>query len=151
MRPSVAKRRYRSNGGCRRHSFPSLAPGGAAEEGRMLLVNVYDGLGPLAPGTIRRLRLVGVPPKTQPNMNQPVMGVTARDPGKFVLGTVPVEKDGSAWFRARRRVPVLPGIRRAGDRRADDAQRRLRPAGRTVPAWAATSREHRVRRPPHSP
>jgi hypothetical protein len=66
----------------------------------VLLVNVYDGLGSLAPGTIRRLRLVGVPPKTQPNMNCPVMGVTARDPGKFVLGTVPVEKDGSAWFRA---------------------------------------------------
>jgi len=80
--------------------LPSVAPGDAAPEGRVLLVNVYDGLGSVAPGTIRRLRLVGVPPKTQPNMNSPVLGVTARDPGKFVLGTVPVEKDGSAWFRA---------------------------------------------------
>jgi mono/diheme cytochrome c family protein len=32
-------------------------------------------------------------------MNFPKMGLTADDPGKCVLGTVPVEADGSAWFR----------------------------------------------------
>jgi cytochrome c553 len=31
-------------------------------------------------------------------MNFPVMGLTRDDPGKFVLGTVPVEEDGSAYF-----------------------------------------------------
>ena len=37
--------------------------------------------------------------KTQPHMNTPNLGLTADDPGKFVLGTVPVEADGSAYFR----------------------------------------------------
>ena len=32
-------------------------------------------------------------------MNFPAMGVTRDDPGKCVLGTVPVEADGSAYFR----------------------------------------------------
>ena len=32
-------------------------------------------------------------------MNFPSMGVTRDDPGKCVLGTVPVEEDGSAYFR----------------------------------------------------
>jgi hypothetical protein len=40
-------------------------------------------------------------------MNQPVLGVSAEDPGKFVLGTVPVESDGSAHFRVPSGVPVL--------------------------------------------
>ena len=31
-------------------------------------------------------------------MNSPVLGVSREDPGKFVLGTVPVESDGSAYF-----------------------------------------------------
>ena len=31
-------------------------------------------------------------------MNFPSLGVTSDDPGKFVLGTVPVEADGSAYF-----------------------------------------------------
>jgi mono/diheme cytochrome c family protein len=33
-------------------------------------------------------------------MNFPNLGITADDPGKCVLGTVPVEADGSAYFRA---------------------------------------------------
>lgn len=69
------------------------------QEGRMLLVDVYEGLDAVPRGTIQRLRLVGVPAKTHPTMNYPAMGVTGDDPGKFVLGTVPVEADGSAYFR----------------------------------------------------
>ncbi|KKK70005.1 hypothetical protein LCGC14_2928360, partial [marine sediment metagenome] len=68
------------------------------QEGRMLLVDVYRGLPTISPGTIRRLRLVGIPPKTHPVMNNPPIGMTHDDPGKFVLGTVPVEADGSAYF-----------------------------------------------------
>ena len=70
----------------------------AADGGRMLLVNVYDGLGGVRPGTVKRLRIIGVPAKVQPQMNRPVLGVTREDPGKCVLGTVPVEPDGSAYF-----------------------------------------------------
>ena len=72
--------------------------GQADVTGRMLLVDVYRGLAGVPRGTIRRLRLVGVPVKTHPTMNYPPMGLTRDDPGKFVLGTVPVEPDGSAHF-----------------------------------------------------
>ena len=44
--------------------------------------------------------MIGVPPKTQPLMNSPLLGVSGEEPGKFVLGAVPVESDGSAYFRA---------------------------------------------------
>jgi hypothetical protein len=72
----------------------------ASKEGRFLLQDVYDGLAGVARGSIKRLRLVGVPPKVHPNMNFPNLGVTGDDPGKVVLGTVPVAADGSASFRA---------------------------------------------------
>jgi hypothetical protein len=65
----------------------------------MLVLDVYQGLESIPRGTIRNLRLVGVPAKTHPTMNYPVLGVTRDDPGKFVLGTVPVAEDGSAFFR----------------------------------------------------
>lgn len=69
------------------------------QEGRMLLLDVYRGLPSVSRGVIRNLRIVGVPPKTHPTMNFPAIGLTRDDPGKVVLGTVPVEEDGSAWFR----------------------------------------------------
>jgi hypothetical protein len=69
------------------------------KEGRFLLADVYRGLGQVKRGDVKSLRIVAVPPKTHPTMNFPIMGLTADDPGKCVLGTVPVETDGSAWFR----------------------------------------------------
>lgn len=65
----------------------------------MLVQDVHRGLEPIPQGTIRQLRLVGVPVKTHPTMNYPSIGITRDDPGKFVMGTVPVEADGSAYFR----------------------------------------------------
>ncbi len=75
-------------------------PDGASQggHGRMLLVDVYQGLTGIRRGTVKRLRIIGVPAKVQPEMNQPSIGLTAEDPGKCVLGTVPVESDGSAYF-----------------------------------------------------
>jgi len=70
----------------------------APQEGFFLLQDVYRGLGDVARGTVKRLRIIGVPPKTQPQMNTPNLGVSSEDPGKFVLGTVPAETDGSAHF-----------------------------------------------------
>jgi len=78
---------------------PYTADWEAPQEGRFLLQDVYRGLEGVKRGSIKRLRIVGVPPKVQPHMNNPVLGVSAEDPGKFVLGTVPVEDDGSAYFR----------------------------------------------------
>jgi len=69
------------------------------QEGRFLVQDVYRGLQGLERGSVKQLRIVGVPPKTQPHMNSPNLGVSSEDPGKFVLGTVPVEEDGSAYFR----------------------------------------------------
>ena len=68
------------------------------QQGRMLVVDVYEGLPSIPRGTIRKLRLVGIPQKTHPTMNYPSIGVTRDDPGKVVIGTVPVEEDGSAYF-----------------------------------------------------
>lgn len=78
----------------------SRLAGGSSGEGTFLLTDVYAGLTNLQPGTIKSLRLVAVPAKTHPTMNFPSLGITADDPGKCVLGTVPVEADGSAYFRA---------------------------------------------------
>jgi mono/diheme cytochrome c family protein len=70
----------------------------------VLVVDVNQGLESIARGTIKQLRLVGIPAKTHPTMNYPRMGLTNDDPGKFVIGTVPVEEDGSAYFH------VPPGV-----------------------------------------
>ena len=87
----------------RRRPVPHRLPDVAAErddaEARVLLLDVYRGLIGIPRGTVKRLRIIGVPAKTQPQMNHPSLGGTREDPGKCVLGTVPVEPDGSAHFR----------------------------------------------------
>ena len=70
------------------------------QEGKFLVGDVTRGLSTVKPGEIKSLRVVAIPAKTQPWMNQPALGLTRDDPGKAVLGTVPVEADGSAYFRA---------------------------------------------------
>jgi hypothetical protein len=77
------------------------------QEGRFLLQDVYEGLVGVPRGTVKSLRVIGVPPKTQPHMNTPNLGVSSEDPGKFLLGTVPVEEDGSAYFRVPSGIPVF--------------------------------------------
>jgi len=77
------------------------------QEGSFLLQDVYEGLGDVERGTVKSLRIVAVPPKWQPHMNSPNLGVSREDPGKFVLGTAPVEEDGSAYFRVPSGVPVF--------------------------------------------
>jgi hypothetical protein len=79
--------------------IPSQVAWDGEQEGRMLVLNVYEGLPGIPRGAIKRLRLVGIPVKTHPTMNYPAIGATHDDPGKFVIGSVPVEADGSAHFR----------------------------------------------------
>ena len=51
----------------------------------------------------------------------------------MLLGTVPVEADGSAYFRApARQAALLPGGGRGRPRRADHAERHLPAAGRAA-------------------
>ncbi|MEA3368011.1 MAG: hypothetical protein U9R68_07855, partial [Planctomycetota bacterium] len=88
----------------------ALAPRVAREdvhEGRFLLQDVYARLDGVERGAVKRLRIVAVPAKVQPQMNRPVLGVTREDPGKCVLGTVPVEEDGSAYFRVPASVSLF--------------------------------------------
>ncbi|MCP4594406.1 MAG: hypothetical protein GY842_27055, partial [bacterium] len=88
-------------------THPSEVDWDGDQEGSLLVQDIYQGLEGIAPGSIKRLRIVAVPPKTQPHMNQPCIGVSAEDPGKYVLGTVPVAPDGSAFFRIPSGVPVF--------------------------------------------
>jgi hypothetical protein len=76
-------------------------------DAEVFLQDVYEGLDGVARGSVNTLRIVGVLPKTQPHMNNPVLGVSAEDPGKFILGSVPVEADGSAYFKLPPGIPVF--------------------------------------------
>jgi len=79
----------------------SQLPPKAPLKGTFMLTDVYNSRQKYPAGEkITHLRIVGVPPKTHPRMNFPEIGVTRDDPGKCVLGKVPVEKDGSAYFEA---------------------------------------------------
>lgn len=79
----------------------------AAKEGQFLLADVYQGPTKAQQGEVKSLRVVAVPAKMHPTMNFPSIGVTHDDPGKCVLGTVPVEADGSAYFRVPAGVIVF--------------------------------------------
>jgi hypothetical protein len=69
--------------------------------GTFFLQNVYASWPQLSSAdAIKRLRIVQVLPKTTPNSNSPRVGLANASPGKQVLGTVPVESDGSAYFQA---------------------------------------------------
>jgi hypothetical protein len=56
---------------------------------------------------ITHLRIVQVLLKTTPDANSPKLGAAHASPGKQVLGTVPVEDDGSAYFEAPACTPML--------------------------------------------
>lgn len=89
--------------------MPSQWAGSTPErpEGTFLLQNVYESWPRLPDVEIRQLRVVQVLPKTTPHANNPRVGAANASPGKQILGTVPVERDGSAYFRVPARMPVL--------------------------------------------
>ena len=65
------------------------------------LMNVYDSDFQWPEGTkITALRVIQVLPKTVPRVNEPRIGVASETNARAVLGTVPVEADGSAHFEA---------------------------------------------------
>ena len=72
---------------------------GQSDAGTVLLLDVYQGLGAVPNETVRRLRIVGVPPKTQPVMNFPPLGLTEEDAGD------------SCWAPCRSRRMVPPTFR----------------------------------------
>ena len=76
-------------------------------EGTFFLSNVYESDPPLPDGcSVKALRIVQVLPKATPHINAPPVGLPNASPGKHVLGTVPVEADGSAYFRVPADLPL---------------------------------------------
>ena len=55
---------------------------------------------------ITALRIFHVLNKTTPNKDQPRMGAGEGSIGREILGTVPVEKDGSAYFEVPAKTPI---------------------------------------------
>jgi len=88
-------------------ALASLLDASTPDEGTFFVQNVYESWPKLPINTpIKSLRIVQVLPKTTPNANSPRVGLANASPGKQVLGTVPVEPDGSAYFRAPSGIPL---------------------------------------------
>ena len=81
---------------------------------RMAVINVYNSRQPLPAGVrIKALRIVQVLPKTTPLHHRPQIGYGCETGARAVLGTVPVEADGSAYF-------TLPAAREVYFQALDD-------------------------------
>ena len=77
------------------------AAGGTVPPATIAVMNVYDSDFPWPEETkIHALRIIHVLPKTTSPVNQPRIGAAAQTNARAILGTVPVEADGSAWFEA---------------------------------------------------
>jgi hypothetical protein len=77
------------------------------ENGTFFLSNVMESWPQLPDHTlITHLRIIQVLLKTTPHADTPKVGAAFAAPGKQVLGTVPVEADGSAYFEVPARTPV---------------------------------------------
>lgn len=75
---------------------PEKKPGDAA---RMAVINVYNSRYPFPSGVrIKALRIVQLLPKSNPVHHRPQIGYGCETGARAVLGTVPVESDGSAYF-----------------------------------------------------
>ena len=66
----------------------------------------YVGPTALPAGAVKFLRVLQVLPKSTPHINAPTVGLPNASPGRQVLGTVPVEPDGSAYFQAPSGIPL---------------------------------------------
>jgi len=77
------------------------AAGENAPGATIALMNVYDSdFAWPVDAQVAGLRIIQVLPKTTPPPNEPRVGVAQQTNARAVLGTVPVESDGSAFFRA---------------------------------------------------
>ncbi|MBM4088968.1 MAG: hypothetical protein FJ276_05970 [Planctomycetes bacterium] len=71
------------------------------------VVNVYDTDFSWPEGTtVKQLRVIQLLPKSTPPPNEPRIGVANQSNARQVLGTVPVEEDGSAYFEAPAGKPI---------------------------------------------
>ena len=67
--------------------------------GTVSVMNVYEGEFPIPEGvTIKEMRIVNIFPKDTASINNPRIGYADQSIARGVLGTVPVEEDGSVHF-----------------------------------------------------
>ena len=91
---------------------PVIAPGWqdsgeAPAMARVAIMNVYECDFPWPEGLeAAALRVVQLFPKATPASDRPRIGVGAQSLARGVLGTVPIEADGSAYFEMPARIPV---------------------------------------------
>ena len=83
--------------------LPTAAP--REKKGRFYVQNVYQSVQPIPEGSAKRLRVVRVFPQTTQAV--PPRGIVMFETCKAVLGTVPVEADGSVAFQAPSGMPLL--------------------------------------------
>lgn len=88
-------------------ALPSVPGAEPPPQGELIVSDVYQGLGAVPRGTIKHLRVIQIFPKTTWIANQPRMGIAGEENGRAILGTVPVEADGSARFLAPAGKPLL--------------------------------------------
>jgi hypothetical protein len=75
--------------------------------GTVGLINVYDSIYPMTDlPRITALRVIQLLPKTTPFANNPKIGFGDQKSARMVLGTIPVEQDGSAYFKLPANLPV---------------------------------------------
>jgi len=81
--------------------------GEVQSSGTVAVMNVYDSDRPWPDGTqIKSLRIINMFAKATPPADKPRIGHAAQSLARGVIGTVPVEADGSAHFEAPVGVPL---------------------------------------------
>jgi hypothetical protein len=88
--------------------FVQAEPDSIPKFGEVGLVNVYQTRYPFPEGTkIEALRIVQLLPKSTPYASNPQIGYGDQKSARAILGTVPVEEDGSAFFKLPVDTPVF--------------------------------------------
>lgn len=90
-------------------AMASVLDPGLGDEGEFVLTDVARSVFPLpADRPVAALRVFQVLPKSETHVaNQPRIGYANAETARVLLGTVPVETDGSAYFRAPARKPLV--------------------------------------------
>ena len=87
---------------------PTLAKDNATPTGTMLMLDVYQGLEDVEPNTVKYVRVLESIPKAMHSVPQRLdVGIGSGWDPRAVLGTVPVEADGSALFHVPAEKPIF--------------------------------------------
>ena len=88
--------------------IPSTRLADLGDEGEFVVGDVHRSLMPFPAGRrAKELRVFQVLPKSESHIaNQPRLGYANAESARMLLGSVPVEADGSAYFRAPARKPL---------------------------------------------